>query len=26
VPTSGKLKPWFYGSYRITAIINDVAY
>ena len=26
VPTSGKLKPWFYGPYRITAIINDVAY
>jgi hypothetical protein len=26
VPTSGKLKPRFYGPYRITAIINDVAY
>jgi hypothetical protein len=26
VPTSGKLKPRFFGPYRITAVINDVAY
>jgi hypothetical protein len=26
VPTTGKLKPRFYGPYRITAVINDVAY
>jgi hypothetical protein len=26
MPTSGKLKPRFYGSYRITVIINDIAY
>ena len=26
VPQKGKLKPRFYGPYRITAIINEVAY
>jgi hypothetical protein len=26
VPTTGKLKPRFYGLYCITAVINDVAY
>jgi hypothetical protein len=26
VLTSGKLKPRFYGSYRITVVINDIAY
>jgi hypothetical protein len=26
MPTSGKLKPRFYGPYRVTAIINDVTY
>jgi hypothetical protein len=26
VSTSGKLKPWFYRLYCITAIINNVAY
>jgi hypothetical protein len=26
MPTSGKLKPRFYELYRITTIINDVAY
>lgn len=25
-PTTGKLKPRFYGPYRIIAVINDVAY
>ena len=24
--TKGKLRPWYYGPYRISAIINDVAY
>jgi hypothetical protein len=24
--TKGKLRPCFYGSYSVTAIINDVAY
>ena len=26
IPQKGKLKPRYYGLYRITAIINDVAY
>jgi hypothetical protein len=26
VPSSGKLKPRFYGPYRIIAVINEVAY
>jgi hypothetical protein len=24
--TKGKLRPWFYGSYRVAAIVNDVGY
>ncbi|XP_044431667.1 uncharacterized protein [Triticum aestivum] len=26
LPTGGKLKPRFYGSYRISEVVNDVAY
>ena len=25
-PTTGKLKAYFYGPYRVAAVINDVAY